>query len=74
MARVKYLKVADGRRVGIDNYPNFHCSGSIAGMKKLFYGKDSLLVRCGQYIYNVTQIVRHDRLNAEHRIYHKLAK
>jgi len=54
MARTKYLSVEDGKRVGIDNYPNFHKSGSIAGMKKQYYGKDALLVKCGSYIYNVT--------------------
>lgn len=52
--RVKYLKVADGKRLGINIYPNFHVSGSISGMRKQFYGKDALLVRCGSYIYNVT--------------------
>ena len=54
MARVKYLPVADGEKVHIDEFPNFHRSGSIIGMKKLYYGKDALLVRCGEYIYNVT--------------------
>ena len=54
MARVKTLSVSDGIRVNIDNYPNFHRTGSIIGMKKHYYGKDALLVRCGQYIYNVT--------------------
>lgn len=34
-------------------FPNFHCSGSVKGMKEKYYGKDALLVRCGQYIYNV---------------------
>jgi hypothetical protein len=24
-------------------------------MKKQFYGKDALLVKCGNYIYNVTE-------------------
>jgi len=36
------------------SYPSFSCTGSIRGMKKQFYGKDALLVRCGQYIYNVS--------------------
>lgn len=35
----------------------FHKSGSIAGMKKQFYGKDALLVRCGSYIYNVPKSI-----------------
>lgn len=46
------------------NFPNFDKSGSIRGMKKLYYGKDSLLVRCGRYIYNVS---------AEPSIYYELA-
>lgn len=52
--RTKTLSVKDGKRLNIDKYPNFDKSGSIIGMKKLYYGKDALLVRCGNYIYNVT--------------------
>lgn len=46
------------------NFPNFDKSGSIMGMKKLYYGKGTLLVRCGGYIYNVS---------AEPSIYYELA-
>lgn len=35
-------------------FPNFHRSGSIIGMRRMFYGRAALLVRCGQYIYNVS--------------------
>lgn len=52
--KVKTLYVRDGERLNIDSFPNFHRTGSIAGMKKLYYGEDALLVRCGSYIYNVT--------------------
>ena len=38
----------------VNDFPNFHKSGSISGMKKLYYGKGSLLVRCGDFIYNVS--------------------
>ena len=38
-------------------FPNFHKSGSIKGMKKLYYGFDALLIRCGNYIYKVTEEV-----------------
>jgi len=34
--------------------PNFHRSGSISGMKKLYYGKNAMLVRCGSWIYDCT--------------------
>lgn len=53
--RVKYLKVEAGKRLGIGQFPNFHVSGSIAGMKKKFYGENARLVRCGQWIYHVPQ-------------------
>lgn len=48
--RVKYLPVAEGRRLHIEAFPNFSASGSI---KDKFYGKNALLVKCGSYIYNV---------------------
>ena len=41
--RVKYLKRDYWLKV--KDFPNFHKSGSISGMKKLYYGKDALLVR-----------------------------
>lgn len=43
-----------GEAVNISQFPNFHKSGSITGMKRLYYGINALLVRCGDYIYNVT--------------------
>lgn len=52
--RTKYLPVSKGNRLNIGRFPNFHKSGSIIGMKKLYYGKNALLVRCGNWIYNVT--------------------
>jgi hypothetical protein len=51
MARVKYISVKD---IDLSGFPNFHRSGSIAGMKKNVYGKNALLVRSGNYIYNVS--------------------
>lgn len=53
--KVKTLYVKDGERLHIDDYPSFHKSGSVKGMKEKYYGKDALLVRCGSYIYNVTR-------------------
>ena len=38
----------------LEQFPNFHRSGSIRGMKKLYYGENALLVKSGSYIYNVT--------------------
>lgn len=52
--RVKTMTLFEGGKVNIDDYPNFHKSGNIQGMKENVYGKNTLLVRCGSYIYNVS--------------------
>lgn len=43
-----------GKRYNISRFPNFHHTGSIKGMKRMYYGNQALLVRCGAYIYNVS--------------------
>lgn len=53
--RVRLIQIEQGKRLGISRFPNFHRSGSVAGMKRLYYGKNALLVRCGSFIYNVSQ-------------------
>ena len=53
--KCKNMSISDGERFNIGQFPNFHKSGSIIGMKNLYYGKDALLVRCGNYIYNVDE-------------------
>lgn len=52
--RVKRMTTDEGKRVNISRFPNFSASGSVRGMKKLYYGRDALLVRVGKFIYNVT--------------------
>lgn len=51
---VKYLSKKDGERLGIGDFPNFSSTGSVSGMKKQYYGKGALLVKCGSYIYHVS--------------------
>lgn len=53
--RMKYLYKKDGEKIGIENYPNFLHTGNVRGMKEKYYGKNALLVRCGDYVYNVTE-------------------
>jgi hypothetical protein len=43
--------------INLSAFPNFHANGSIIGMKKMYYGKDALLIRSGNYIYKVTKEV-----------------
>lgn len=53
--KVKRILVKDRSKYGLDGFPNFSATGSVRGMKKLYYGKDAMLVRCGSFIYNVTK-------------------
>ncbi|MBQ3543469.1 MAG: hypothetical protein IJA34_00530 [Lachnospiraceae bacterium] len=52
--RVKTIYIADKPKCNLSSFPNFHISGSIKGMKEKYYGKDAFLVKCGSYIYNVS--------------------
>ena len=52
--KTKTIAASDHDKFNLSAFPNFHKSGSISGMKKLYYGKNALLVRCGSFIYNVT--------------------
>lgn len=51
--KTKRMTVSEGIEYNLSQYPNFHKSGSIRGMKELYYGKAALLVICGNYVYNV---------------------
>lgn len=52
--RVRRMTIEQGKRAGLSRFSNFHKSGSVRGMKKLYYGQNCLLVRCGSYYYNVS--------------------
>lgn len=58
MKRGKYplirVRKEFAHKLGLGNFPNFHASGSVIGMKQQFYGMYSQLIRCGSYIYKVT--------------------
>ena len=57
MARVKYMNKEEKAKFDLSQYPNFSVTGNVFGMKKLYYGMDALLVRSGQWIYNVPKEV-----------------
>jgi hypothetical protein len=52
--KFKMISVRKGDILDLDNYPNFHRSGNVKGMREKFYGKDALLLQCGEYIYNLS--------------------
>lgn len=51
---MKTKRIPANNQLDLSMFPNFSASGSIKGMKKLYYGKDALLIRKGAFIYNVT--------------------
>lgn len=50
----KPVKNAIAGLLYLSDYPNFSSTGSVKGMKKLYYGKGALLIKQGAYIYNVS--------------------
>lgn len=62
--KVKRMTEQKGERAGLSRFPNFHRTGNATGMKQGYYGVEALLVRCGNYIYNVS---------SEPHIYYRLA-
>ena len=51
--RVKTLYVKDRHKYRLGDCPSFSVTGSVTGMRKMYYGDNAILVRCGQYIYKV---------------------
>ncbi len=52
---MRYMKLTENEKA---RHPSIHYTGSIRGMKKLgFWKKGDRCVRCGQYIYNLSQTI-----------------
>jgi len=62
--RVKRLSTKSSYQLHEMDFGNFHYTGSVKGMKAKYYGLNALLVRQGQYIYNVS---------SQPDIYHEIA-
>ena len=55
---MRYLKKRDFPERERDRHPSIHHTGSVRGMKKLgYWGKHDDIVRCGQYIYNLSIVL-----------------
>lgn len=52
--KTKTIPAKDYDKYNLSEFPNFSITGSIKGMKRLYYGENALLVKCGKYIYNVS--------------------
>lgn len=57
MPRVRYMNKTQYQIFHLWLYPSFSATGSIRGMKKMYYGENALLVRSGSYIYKVPATV-----------------
>lgn len=53
--KVKRLSTDEGIRLRLGRFSSYHKNYSITGIRRLFCGPDALLVRCGDFIYNVTR-------------------
>ena len=50
-----YLSVKLGEIYGIDIFPSAGPNPNLTGMKILYWGIDAFCVRCGRYVYKVTE-------------------
>lgn len=49
---MKYVKLTEAEKA---RHPSIHHTGSVRGMKKLgYWGRHDRVVRCGQFIYNLS--------------------
>jgi hypothetical protein len=54
--------VADGTSgCGHTCHPNIDASGSVAGMKRLYWGKDARTVRSHGFVYNIDRLISSDK-------------
>ena len=50
---LRYLSIADGKRLHIDSYVGWGPNPNVTGIRKILHLEDEMLVRCGQYVYKV---------------------
>lgn len=49
---LRHMKLSKAQ---MTQHPSIHYTGSVRGMKKLgYWGEHDIIVRCGQYIYNLS--------------------
>lgn len=53
--KVKRLSTDEGIRLRLGRFSSYHKKNSITNIRRLFCGPGALLVRCGDFIYNVTR-------------------
>ena len=57
LSTISTMKTKSARKTEahkLSGCPNFSRTGSIQGMKQMYYGKDAKLICCGSWIYNCT--------------------
>lgn len=56
------------KELHLEQFPSAGPGASIAGMKNLYWGKTSLVVQCGQYIYHVDEETYYTARAAKHYV------
>lgn len=51
-----YMKATPANKRLLSSFPCAGPRASISGMRKLYWGYDVKIVRCGQYIYNLGKV------------------
>lgn len=52
-----YMTKENAKKHDLSRFPNAGPGASISGMKKQFWGENALVIKSGQYIYNVDSSV-----------------
>lgn len=55
MKRYKYIRTTPRNERILEKYPNAGPHPNITGMRRLYWGKDAFIIKCGVYAYNVPQ-------------------
>ena len=54
MSKYKYVPSNEHNYNILKDFPSAGPHANVAGMRKLYWGKDAYIIKCGQYIYKVT--------------------
>lgn len=55
MSKYKYVRVTPHNQRILEAYPNAGPHPNITGMRRLYWGKEAFIIKCGAYAYKVPQ-------------------
>lgn len=51
---MKYISASKGKEIGLNRFPKCHISCSIRSLRRDKWGESALIVKSGNYYYNVS--------------------